>query len=100
MISSMTFINDFHRRYAFLHFNYVISKFYHYIEFIKSSKNNETINISIQYLVFSKTYIEKLKNIIIIEILNCKVPQSSHFYSVHLKYHSLSIRYFLLQLRH
>ncbi len=42
MISSMTLINDCHRRYGFRNFNYVISKFYHYIEFIKSSKYNET----------------------------------------------------------
>jgi hypothetical protein len=38
----MTFINGCHRRYGFLHFNYVIPKFYDYIEFIKSSKYNET----------------------------------------------------------
>jgi hypothetical protein len=58
------------------------------------------INISIQYLVFQKHVLKNSKNIIINEILNCKIPQSSYLYSVHFKYHSLSIRYFLLQLRH
>ncbi len=54
IVSSMTLINDCHRRYGFHNFNYVISKFYHYIEFIKSSKYNQTINTKIQYLVFQK----------------------------------------------
>ncbi len=71
MTSYMIFINDCHRRYGFRNFNYVISKFYYYIEFIKSSKYNETDQYIDSIFSFSKTSTEKLKNMIIIEILNC-----------------------------
>ncbi len=60
MMSSITLTNDYHRRHAFHNFNYVISKFNHYIEFIKSSKYNETNQYIDSKFRFSKISIQKL----------------------------------------